>query len=286
MYQDIPIHYVYKNNKWQKRSPNSHFGEKAIGRIISVSPKNVELYHLRLLLLKLKGSEATSFDTLKTFNNCVFPTFKEAAKARGLINDSVEWHNCLSEANTHMLPKSLRALFVTILCYCNPSDPIQLFNDFKNNLLEDFINQGMTENEALAHCVFQLKEQCEQAGFDLFLLLPLPNATEILNQNINFAPIITTTEPNLWVLLNNDQNVAASMIFSSLHNRISQKCFYLDGPGGSGKTFLYRALIQKIDAENKNVLCVAWTGIGALLCVFIASQYGCREISTTYSQKT
>lgn len=35
--------------------------------------------------------------------------------------------------------------------------------------------------------------------------------------------------------------------------------------GGSGKTYLYTALIQKLEELNKKFLCVAWTGIAASL---------------------
>lgn len=51
LYQEIPTKYLYKKNVWEKRSDRSHFGDKCIGRISSISPRNVELYHLRLLLL-------------------------------------------------------------------------------------------------------------------------------------------------------------------------------------------------------------------------------------------
>ena len=61
-YQDMPNHYTLTaSNSWKDRVQG---GDKAIGRIVSVSPRNVELYHLRLLLLRVLGAE--SFPHLRT----------------------------------------------------------------------------------------------------------------------------------------------------------------------------------------------------------------------------
>lgn len=42
-------------------------------------------------------------------------------------------------------------------------------------------------------------------------------------------------------------------------------CFYLDGPGGTGKTFLYIAIYFLLRAMGIKVICVASTGIAATL---------------------
>ena len=68
LYSQIPKHYVFKKEKidgktvshWQPRQ--SQFN--VIGRMFSVSPAQNELFHLRILLLSVKG--ATSFNDLKT----------------------------------------------------------------------------------------------------------------------------------------------------------------------------------------------------------------------------
>ena len=42
------------------------------------------------------------------------------------------------------------------------------------------------------------------------------------------------------------------------------KCFFIDGPSGSGKSYLLNSLITHLNNENINVLPVAWTGIAAI----------------------
>jgi hypothetical protein len=58
----------------------------------------------------------------------------------------------------------------------------------------------------------------------------------------------------------------------SAHNQIVQsaeqglgKCFFLHGPGGTGKTFVYNTVCHTLRAQGKVVLCVASSGIAALL---------------------
>jgi len=46
----------------------------------------------------------------------------------------------------------------------------------------------------------------------------------------------------------------------------SAKCFYLDGPGGTGKTYAYTTLYHLLSAEKIRVQCMASTGIAAILC--------------------
>ena len=45
----------------------------------------------------------------------------------------------------------------------------------------------------------------------------------------------------------------------------SGKTFFLNGPGGTGKTFVYRALCHTLRSMGRIVLCVASSGIAALL---------------------
>jgi len=54
----------------------------------SISPTQIELFHLRLLLI-VKGT--TSFDVLRIVNGEVYQLFSAACLALGLIEDDDEW---------------------------------------------------------------------------------------------------------------------------------------------------------------------------------------------------
>jgi len=45
------------------------------------------------------------------------------------------------------------------------------------------------------------------------------------------------------------------------------KCFFLDGPAGSGKTYLYNTLIRYLTYHGKKVLAHATTGIASDLLI-------------------
>ncbi|GFW80474.1 ATP-dependent DNA helicase [Trichonephila clavipes] len=94
LYADIPKHFVWKNNKWERRV---RLGDRIVSRLYSVSPKDIELFHLRMLLFPVPG--AKSFEELKTYEGVVMTSFKEACRAGNLLEDN-EWRNCLREACT------------------------------------------------------------------------------------------------------------------------------------------------------------------------------------------
>ena len=61
-----------------------------------------------------------------------------------------------------------------------------------------------------------------------------------------------------------DLNEDQKSIFNELINN-NHKMNFIDGPGGSGKTFLYKTFIYFILSIEKKVLSMAWTGIASVL---------------------
>lgn len=44
-----------------------------------------------------------------------------------------------------------------------------------------------------------------------------------------------------------------------------ERCFFVDGPGGTGKTYLYETIYYYCVVEGFNCIITAWTGIAASL---------------------
>ena len=111
-YGDIPDEYVWdnKNSFWKRRQKRVKGGE-VIGRMYQVSPKNPELYALRLLLLHVTGkdlmsgalaaeegaSPATVWSQLKIVAGHRCSTFQEAARLSGLMKSDQEIDFILQE---------------------------------------------------------------------------------------------------------------------------------------------------------------------------------------------
>lgn len=64
---------------------------------------------------------------------------------------------------------------------------------------------------------------------------------------------------------NEDQKRAFERIMKAVHSKRGERLFFLEGPGGCGKTYLYNTLIAQLRNEKRGVIACASTGIAALL---------------------
>ncbi|KAI9108260.1 hypothetical protein K1719_020743 [Acacia pycnantha] len=108
---DDVVELLDKPRGWKRRKKGS-----SVGRITHVSPSSGELYYLRLLLTKVRGSR--SFDKIKTVDGFIHNTLKDACFARGLLDDDQEYISAIKEASVWESGHSLRKLFVSmLLCF-------------------------------------------------------------------------------------------------------------------------------------------------------------------------
>ena len=68
-----------------------------------------------------------------------------------------------------------------------------------------------------------------------------------------------------YAQLNIDQKHCFDIILDHVNEHPETAYFFVHGPAGTGKTFLYKVLCNHFRAEGKIVLCVAFSGIVALL---------------------
>ncbi len=79
------------------------------------------------------------------------------------------------------------------------------------------------------------------------------------------------------VNLNLDQQAAFERITSAIANRIGET-FFLYGPRGTGKTYVYNTLCYQLQSQQKIVLCVAPSGVAALLLKGGCTAHSCFKI--------
>jgi hypothetical protein len=157
LYPDYPEIAVWSKSKkawhlrkraagWRGGGRNNHVTLGTMGRMYFVQPLEGECYYLRVLLTHV--ARATCFEDLRTTHRThtpttvVHPTFKAACLARGLLQDDAEWDQCLSEATSVQLPRSLQQLFTSLLIYNNVTNPGRLWDKHKGALTEDFLHQA------------------------------------------------------------------------------------------------------------------------------------------------
>lgn len=87
----------------------------------------------------------------------------------------------------------------------------------------------------------------------------------LILEQVNYNPEAKRAELNARLpTLNNDQRTAYMQITESIEHQ-DPKVFFLNGQGGSGKTYVYNTICAKLQSEGMIILCVSSSGISALL---------------------
>ena len=92
-----------------------------------VPPTGGERFYLCTLFTVVRGPR--SFEDLRTYEGTVYPTFQDAYKAQGLLEDDGEWHIRLAEASHMQTGTRLQQLFASMLWFCQISSPEMLWDE-------------------------------------------------------------------------------------------------------------------------------------------------------------
>ncbi|XP_019413906.1 PREDICTED: uncharacterized protein LOC109325794 [Lupinus angustifolius] len=268
IYTEIPKHYTWDkgNKEWNRRRNR----RRVLGRMYTVSPSEGDKFYLRVLLNHVRGP--TSWESLLTVNGTCFPTFKQSAQERGFLEGDDSIRQCLLEASNLRTPIALRRLFVTILVFCEPTDVKSLWEEFESYMVEDYPSTSSTIRTNFTNKLLRdlndllLLHGKQISDFDL-PALPLHDLEDnviprIIEEQLSFH--ISHQDLDDVGKLNSDQLVAFNTIMNVIEHR-QGKVFFVDGPGGTGKTFLYRALISRLRSVGQIVLATATSGIAATL---------------------
>ncbi|KAK4511760.1 uncharacterized protein ATC70_007304 [Mucor velutinosus] len=276
LYPDFCEKYVFHQQQnprvWRPR--RSGFG-KAIGRVYAVSSKDIEKYHLRILLYRIPG--ATSFTYMRAYNSRVYPSYQATARAMGLLQDDNEWNNTRSEASITMSPQKIRQLFCILLSFCDVSDPFQLWLNHRLHLAEDYLYRRQQKARALNqpvpteitdemydHCLLDLNQILVANQFDLKTTNGFKDIFPTVDTRDNYAyPEDSTPLERMHATLLIEALEAPDP--NSLPFNPIQTVFFIDGPGGTGKTFIINALLAAVRKQNQIAIAVASTGTAALL---------------------
>ncbi|KAK9742462.1 hypothetical protein RND81_03G174700 [Saponaria officinalis] len=133
-YAEFPTKWVWdkETKTWKPRKKG-----RTIGRIYFAPPNSGELYYLRLLLNIVKGD--TSYADIRTVDGVIHPSYKAACNALGLLDGDDEWNVALNESATWCTAHQLRALFTTILLFCEVTDPKTLWAAHWEKLSDDIL---------------------------------------------------------------------------------------------------------------------------------------------------
>lgn len=236
-----------------------------------------------MLLHIVRG--AKSYSNLRTFEGQVYPTFQAACQALGLLGDDREWSFALADAAPWALPYQLRELFVTLLLFCNVTDPSALFEEHMSSIGQDVayrLNHATLGIDSSAPSLKQYVRSYVLTEIDILLKnagrtlahfhLPQPTMQSISiignrllmdEQAYDLDKISIEAADQLGKLNLNQRNIYDAIV-NSLDSGTGHT-FFVYGYGGTGKTFLWNTLLNSVKAQGKIALAVASSGIASLL---------------------
>ena len=295
-YPNVLKHYTFNQNtkKFKRRERNNRMTDNdndddaksdCIGRIpvICFNAHTKELYYLRLLLHHISGPK--SFDDLKRLENGeVCNTFHEACIARGLCEDDQEIDKALEEACSFQSGQQFRHFFATLLLYAMPADPNELFEKHAYFLCEDYIRTAIKKGvhkdlmepteDMKDKAYIAIKEMLEQEGkkaAEVGLVRNVKEQVEVdhqlklIEEEKDYDCDVQNSEADKSIALMNPEQLRVTKDILDSVKKQKGGLFFIDAPGGTGKTFIVMAILNKIRGYGKIALAMATTGISSIL---------------------
>ena len=209
--------------------------------------------------------------------------YQEACEKRGLLENDAQWDATLKEDIIFKSPSNLRDLFSLLIQWKVIASPQNLWEKYREEFAVDILHKYRTTNknpniqysehifnEALIliedRVLFLGGSNLKDYG------LPQPNRNnreetlpQVLLREINYdttelAIFVNKNVPNLTP----DQKLAYFEITNALKEK-KGGLFFIDAPGGTGKTFLLSLLLAHECKKSHIALVVASSGIAATL---------------------
>ncbi|KAE9208495.1 hypothetical protein PF005_g12200 [Phytophthora fragariae] len=252
--------------------------------MVHVSPRDMNKFYMRVLLCHRKGPQ--SFEQLRTVDGVTYETYRQAALKLGYLEDDAEWVACMTEAAAFKKPYELRQLFATIIVYSQVSEVRQLWDQFYDDLSQDYAYtyralQGQEKEDLIQfktlkslHDLLQINGYTVADFDDLPQLHQYPELVldSLLRNSLLRRELEGYDQSTLQSIvdqedqLNDGQRAIYDEILQAVDvSAVGEKMFFIDGPGGTGKSTLLRHIPAKVRLSGKIAIAVASSGIASLL---------------------
>ncbi|KAG1096320.1 hypothetical protein G6F42_018386 [Rhizopus arrhizus] len=183
----------------------------------------------------------------------------------------------MTEAALFQTASSLRTLFCVLIAFSGASNPFQLWLDHRESMAEDYLYRYHQDSrntssplfeisqEMYNHCLLDLNDiltnhqydQQSMEGFsDIFPSADTRNTGNASHSNafqrmhaLLYAEALDAEDSDLLPFNENQ-----ALVYHTIH-----------GPGDTGKTFLFNALLDRVRMEDEVAIAVASSGTAALL---------------------
>ena len=235
---------------------------------------------MRLLLINVRGP--TSFQELRTLNGQVCATYREACQELNLLENDAHWDTSIADASNTAQPHQIRTLFAIILTTCFPSNPKDLWEKYKDYMSEDILHRLRATNQnpdiqftpnVYNEALVSIEDIClaiaNKALVQLGMAAPNRSANDLFDRDLqrethfDVDELATFLQTNLPKLIP-EQRIAYDRIMHAITSQ-SGGLYFLDAPGGTGKTFLISLILATIRSRKNIALAIASSGIAATL---------------------
>ena len=240
-----------------------------LARLQSVHITRGELFYLRTLLLSRPG---INWIDLRTIDGIVYSSFQAAATTLGLFSDQNEAQFCMQEAvGTLRTPHQLRILFIHLLTNSCTDTPLQLWNEFRDKISEDFILAAIGDvergyNETLKTLGLFLQGHGKCLG-EYGLPQPVADNNEVeckLRRWLLQAAALQEQVHIGLLLFNSEQRAIFQQVqYAILTNE--PLLMFVNGKAGRGKTFLVNTLCAWVRSTGRIALPTATSAFAAQL---------------------
>ncbi|XP_035205693.1 uncharacterized protein LOC118180738 [Stegodyphus dumicola] len=163
------------------------------------------------------------------------------------------------------MPPQLRQLFCFICVFCNPAEPVALWNEFKESLSEDFARSYSLE-DSFSLALRSIEDQLEVHNVSLCSLgLPQPTLTDDVSLEVPQFDVQYENEQAevLNGMLNPEQKLVYDLVLEAVRdeNPNTPKTFCVNAFAGAGKTFLFRTILHAVRGMGHVAIPVAWIGV-------------------------
>ena len=285
-YVDCPKKFRWdtKEKEWVER----RYDTGTIGRVHSVSPAAGDVSFLRMLLHNDHCKGKVDHKDLMTVDGVTKASYQEVCRELGLLQDDSEWDQVLTEGAAIKLCPALRELFTTILLFCSPADPKDLFERHYMEWTDDLQAAALkkrlhlSEQQLRTLVLLDLETRLQSREKELITVeLPKPTEEELTEVEVfnSTVPVLIREE------LDFDVNQMKRLVeerramftpgqleaFNTIIEAVKQNeplCLFLDARGGCGKTFTLNTLlaaVRSLETGGCVALAMATTGIAANL---------------------
>ncbi|POS81667.1 hypothetical protein EPUL_005931, partial [Erysiphe pulchra] len=214
---------------------------------------------------------AKSYRDLYTVNGKYYGCPSATCRALGLCFDDSEWISLFDEIKDTTPATSLRQTFASGLALAVINDPQSLWDRFRVSFTDDCLYRIRNLGDRLNPPPIEWDENRCRYDYGLWLL-----GENLRDHNLSWIEariagllhdwIHREANPLLAEALNiNFHAESYTTIVDTVESGSIPNTFFVQGPAGTGKKFLYTTLCSYFRAKGEVVLCVAPSGIASLL---------------------